>query len=389
MRLVHTADLHFGASAHDWPDPETGISSALLSQERCWTAIVTETLERAPDLAILAGDVFHDRSPSAEALARFARGLGWLKKGGIPVVIVAGNHDRAAIASRSSILEVFDDRPRVFVITEPEIVDVKGIRVAGLPSVSRQQLAARLAGWSRLEVDEALIDGLRRILDAQRAEGADVIAGHWPVAGAVLGSERDIAITEEPMLSPADLEGFRYVAFGHIHKRQPILGPPKATPAGFQSKTFERETLGAYSGGIDRFDFGDEGQQKAALLVTIEPTAFYLAGIETPARKLLTVDLDREDNWTDVADAIVRVRGTTDDAEDVGRELRAALLKDGAALVKLELSVPRKERPRAEAIAAAPGPAEALDLWLDFRNVADEIERREIHRLAVEIWGTP
>jgi exonuclease SbcD len=389
MRLVHAADLHQGLTGTNGRiDPSTGLNSALVSTSKCWAHVATVALERirpGDGAVILAGDIFHDRSPSAAALEMFARPLRWLREAGIPVVLLAGNHDRAATANRHSIIEVFDDRPRVFGIVRPEVIEIPGgPRIGCLPSVSRQQLMADRDGMF-LEADQALVDGLARVIDAFRTlpgpSAPDVLTLHYGVAGAVLGTEQDIAITGEPMLAPADLEGpWRYVAAGHIHRPQSILGSPT------QNHRSGRP-LGMFSGSIDRFDFGDEGQDKHALLVFLDgDDGFALEPVPTPARRFVTVDVDADEWGEDPTGAVVRIRGEVPQGKDWAAVAQRELYAAGAEVVKIETTTPRTERPRAATIAAAPGPLEAFDLWADVRGIPEE-DRPAVRALAAEIMG--
>lgn len=380
MKLLHVADLHQGLQTWSWPDPATGIPSRILDVAAAWRWACERAIEHDVDALVVAGDVFHHPNPDATSLALFAQGL-QLLRWEVPVLIIPGNHDRAPHPGRPSVLEAFhldeeivtDEISRgrrtggVQVVTRPGVVEVNGILFACLPSVSRHQL---MGGAERLvlQADEDLVEGLRRIVAALASgPGGDVLVGHWSVAGSVLGGETDIAITEEPMLDPVDLEGpWSYVAFGHIHRAQEI------------------GTLGAYAGSIDRMNFGEENYTPGVWLVELdsnpspEATAKFLP---SPARRFITLDVEADGNDVDVEGAIVRVRNVP---ERSTAEVRASLRAAGAALVRLEVA--REDRPptRVAAAAEVPGPLEALDLYLAQRDV-DEDRRPRIRERAREL----
>ena len=316
-----------------------------------WHQAVHLAAEHEVDCIIVAGDVFHGPNPSAEAIHQFLEGCRLARHYSIPVVAIAGNHDRAPLPSAPAILDALDDReafPGFFGVTRPGIITVpSGLRIACLPSIGRAQLAAGSEA-SRAELEQRVVDGLRRLLDGLRALGADVLTLHYSIAGSVLGSEADISLIDEPMLAPADLEGpWKWIAAGHIHKYQPVTAD------------------GAYAGSIDRMNFGEEGEPKGVCLFDVEPYgAGHLRFLELPARRFVTVDLGLEDGAPDdLRDAIVRVRAGAGESSRA-QGLRAVVLDAGARSCRIELErEPRPVASRGEAIAGAP-PLEALRLWL-------------------------
>lgn len=369
MKILHAADIHLDASSHSRPGPD-GIPTALASSTRCWQKACAIAVEQSADLMLVAGDVFHGRNPGALALNAFESGLRLLRAAGIPVVIIDGNHDGATSPELPSVLQVFDERDPVnhdegvFVSSKPEIVEIRGLRIGTLPWVSRQYLAAQHDGITRAEASTAVIDGLQWILDAHRAQGVDVVMGHWTVEGAQLqGSEVDVSITGEAVIPVHSLEGFRYVAMGHIHKHQALAG------------------VGTYSGSTDRLSFGEEGEPKGVYVVELDPLGVQF--VETPAREFLTVI--GGDRVSDVAaraeGAIVRVvDALSDEVDDWQRELTAA----GALEVTVRALEDRHEIRRAADVTEAMGPLEATDRVLDLWDV-EQTKRPAIREAVKEV----
>ena len=87
MRFLHLADLHFGKSIH-------GVSLLEKGDQRFW---VERFLERAralrPEAVLIAGDVYDRSAPSGDAVELLSHLLTALAESGIPVLMVAGNHD--------------------------------------------------------------------------------------------------------------------------------------------------------------------------------------------------------------------------------------------------------------------------------------------------------
>lgn len=392
IRLLHVADIHQGLLRHSRPDPATGLPSALLSAARCWRRACEIAVERAVDVVVVAGDVFHDRHPRKDALTLFDRGLRTLQGADIPVIMIPGNHDGAEHPSQQSVLEVFHDPPQIQVVTRPGIVEAEGIRFACLPWTSREQLMAGSPDLSRAEADMALQDALVRTIGALRAgwvkgaPPADILVGHWSVEGSVIsvggrrtgggGSERDVAmLVGEPVIPLPELDGFQWVAMGHIHKEQGIRLPAP--------DPVESRLIGAYPGSVDRVDFGEEHERKVALEVQLD-TSGVLPDIPTahelPARRFLSIPLDDfEDAWREpdrhgIPGAIVRVQATLDeeqadriDGPMIERRLREA----GAHLAYWRPKVERRTVPRAPAVAQAESPHGALEAYLRAKDVPE------------------
>jgi exonuclease SbcD len=392
VKFLHASDLHAGRQTHGRIDPKSGLNSAVASAARCWGDAVARAIDEGCELVLVAGDAFDSRNPDAATLALFMRQIRALRSTKIPIVLLAGNHDGPQAAGRYSILDALDDRPHVWAIARPEIVDVAGIRIAGLPWASKANLAAAGDGYEA----EDRIDLLRRVLDRLRAHSPDVLTLHWPIAGSVLGTERDVSIIGEEMLTPADLEGFRYVAAGHLHKAQ-RFGTRELIRT-FNSEQTIRELVadpvGWYAGGIDRFDFGDEGQDKGALHVILGSDYDSQTFVETPARSLVTIDIHSDwdvNEIPDVEGAIVRVRGkvTPAAATEALPDVLEAIRDGGAELVLSQIEVERASRPRVEAISRATDPLEAFRLWsranAERFDSEDPLESRDLEGLARDL----
>lgn len=364
-RILHVADTHFGMVTHSRPDPKTGLPSRLLDVARCWDAAVDIALDREVDAVIVAGDVFHSPSPDAASLNLFAKGLRELQRVKTPTLLIAGNHDRAPHPNQRSVLELFR-WSAVHVATEPKVVELGDIRVACLPSVSRHQLMALYPELSRSEADERLVELLVRIVGELRSFQPHVLTGHWPVQGAILGNEKDIAIVPEPVIPLAELEGpWSYVALGHIHKRQTLV-------AG--------ETVVAYSGSIDRMNFGEEHEDKAAVEVDLDTKT--IQPYKLPARRFMALNFhDQGDEGWDVEGAIVRVQ---DVPAEEAPQLAKLLYAGGAHVVRIETRVNHVIAPRSERLTEALGPMDALEEFLAVRDVAEE-DRPALRDLAKQL----
>lgn len=108
MRLVHLSDLHLGYRQYQRLTP-AGINQREADVAGAFKRAVDMVIALKPDLVVLAGDIFHTVRPTNPAIlhgfhqfARFAAALP-----GVPVVMVAGNHDTPRAAETGCILRLF------------------------------------------------------------------------------------------------------------------------------------------------------------------------------------------------------------------------------------------------------------------------------------------
>ncbi len=358
MRILHASDLHLDAPTY---------RGLVDSTPGCWRAVCTIAAERQVDALLVAGDAFDVRDPDRRTLNAFQSGLDIAREAGVPVVLLTGNHDGDPLAEPdSTALEPFGRQPGVYVSTRPEVLTVGDRRIATLPWVSRARLMALNGDMTRHDGELAVMDGLLRLVADLRRQGADVLMGHWTVEGGVSGTERDLSAMGVPALASPELAGFAYLAFGHLHRHQPIGG---------------QDVWGAYSGSIDRVDFGEERDEKVCLEVDL--SARTITANPLPARLLRTIEFvvfgspatpDYRGHEDEVAGAIVRITGPNLGhlTDDIARTLR----ENGAAHVLDQTEPDRPVTRRSTAgggeDGAEPTEDQAFDAFLAEREVSDD-----------------
>lgn len=129
MRLVHAADLHLGYRAYHRANAH-GVNVREADVARAFRELLDRTADIAPELLVVAGDVFHTVRPSNAAIADAFRQLSRFRARSekTQVVIIAGNHDSPKAAETGSILRLFAEIEGVHVahgqarrLTFPEI----------------------------------------------------------------------------------------------------------------------------------------------------------------------------------------------------------------------------------------------------------------------------
>ncbi|WP_419895834.1 exonuclease SbcCD subunit D [Roseomonas sp. USHLN139] len=269
MRILHTADWHLGRSLHGQP--------FLPEQEWLLTGPFLEMLRQTrPDLLLLAGDVYDRASPPAAAVELLGAVLDEIVRGlGIPVALIAGNHDDARrlgfaapllgaaglhiAGSAQGRLIRFEDRHGP-------------LQILAADYASPEQLAGHFpeAGITDHEAGFAAVMGHLRGLRDPSAR-AIVMAHGFVQGGLESDSERLLQVGGSGAVSAAHLEGFDYVALGHLHRPQSMAGGRIR-----------------YSGSPLAYSFSEAGQQKSATLLEIDATgAVTLTEVPLPARRPL------------------------------------------------------------------------------------------------------
>jgi DNA repair exonuclease SbcCD nuclease subunit len=206
MRFVHIGDSHLGLSQFNRLDPETSMNL----RERLVYANFLDGIDAItrlhPDVVVHAGDLFHSVRPKTPAYTAALEALSRLGDAGIPLVIIAGNHDMRKSRYTTSPFEVLEYHSAPIHAGYRygyEQVDLGDTRFHLIPNLLQP-------AQYREEYDR--IEPLRN--------GKNVLATHGLAStlkdhrlGTVMEHEIDTT-----MLSP----DFDYIALGHFHGRRQV-----------------------------------------------------------------------------------------------------------------------------------------------------------------------
>lgn len=206
MRLVHLADLHLGYRQYQRLTPG-GINQREADVARTFELAIDRVIELAPEIVIVAGDVFHSVRPSNPAILHafihFSRLVQALPR--TRVVIVAGNHDVPRSAETGSILKLFARIGRDFSELRIDVVDREPRRIA-MPEFDVSVLAV------------PDVPGPRPLFTIDPAFRYNVLALHGEIEGVLpltgATPERAAMVIPVKELRAAD---WNYVALGHYH----------------------------------------------------------------------------------------------------------------------------------------------------------------------------
>ena len=205
MIIAHLADLHLGFRAYHRVNAR-GVNAREADVAEAFREAVEALVRLRPDLILIAGDVFHTVRPSNSSIAEAFRQLASLaaRLPGVPVVLLAGNHDSPRTADTGNILSLFREIRDVTVVTE----EVERVRLdpIGTALLCLPHNALARSEEISLEPDP-------------RAE-RNVLMLHGTVSGAsVEGKIRYVSefggvTLEDTSIGP---ERWDYVALGHYH----------------------------------------------------------------------------------------------------------------------------------------------------------------------------
>lgn len=246
MRFLHLSDLHLGKRL---------LGCSLLEDQRYMLEQLLPIAKEA-DAVLIAGDVYDKPVPSAEAVALCDWFLTSLSSQGTPVLLISGNHDSAQrLAFGARLMEgggihiapVFSGAPEP-VLFHDQWGEVAVYLLPFLKPVSVRQIYPEEEIGS---YQDALVCVLRHIpLDSSRR---NLLVAHQYVAGAKQCQSEEVSIGGLDQVDASLFDAFDYVALGHLHTPQWV----------------GRETV-RYCGTPLKYSFSEAGQEKAALLVTLE-----------------------------------------------------------------------------------------------------------------------
>ena len=304
LKLLHFADAHIDMANYGRHDPETGLPIRVIDFLKSLDTIVDAAIDEKVDLVLFAGDAYKDRSPAPTFQREWGRRIMRLSRAGIPTLLLVGNHDLSPALGRAHALETFNtlEVPNVRVLDKPQFLgpdDLWGLplQIIALPWVSRSGMLASLDMQTDkpsevyIQLEMKLGELVNVWLEKADPALSTVLTAHASVQGAKFGGERNVLLGSDLVLSGSLVRDPRldYVALGHIHK-------PQDLNEGSQPPVI-------YPGSIERVDFGEIGEDKFYIIVSLEkgqPTQANWRKLDH-IRPFLQryINLDRQENVTE------------------------------------------------------------------------------------------
>ncbi|MBF0432657.1 MAG: exonuclease SbcCD subunit D [Fibrobacteria bacterium] len=253
MKILHTSDWHLGKHLHE---------RSLLEDQTFVLDQITEMVkEKGHDVLIISGDIYDRNVASEDAVACFNSFLVTFKEVNpeTRIVLIAGNHDSA---KRLSYCADILPLGGIYIGWNPEQVDKpvtlkirnEFTNIYLMPFLDPHAYAVHKEGEDAPEKshEAAVAEALRRINKNKDPEQTNILVAHLYTRGSEAGGSERNFIGSATLVDPDLLQGFDYVALGHLHRFQQVV-----------------ENVW-YPGSPMPYSFSETGYAKGALDVTIE-----------------------------------------------------------------------------------------------------------------------
>lgn len=274
MRILHTADWHLGKIVNEF--------SMLDLQEEYLKNLVQQTKDLKIDALIMAGDLYDRAIPPKEAVSLANRVFTILtQEVGIPVLVIAGNHDSNERVEYGS--ELLAGSNLYIEGTTKETVrkvKIKGVNFYLIPYDDHRNIRTILKDDSIRNPEDALRAQLVEIKENWEPEAINILLYHGFIINQSSSqtleesdSERALSVGNIDFVSADLVEDFDYVALGHLHKAQKI----------------KSESI-RYSGSPLKYSKSEANHRKQNLLVEVTKAGVNVEPIEiNPAKDLKVV----------------------------------------------------------------------------------------------------
>lgn len=282
--MLHTSDWHLGRTLCG---RRRGAEFAAFLD---WLADTVESQQI--DVLLVAGDIFDGLSPSPAAQELYYRFLSRMAASSVcgHVVIIAGNHDSAALLSAPAVmLKALDIHVvgRLSADIRDEIISLRDkngltrLIVAAVPYPRDRDLRESLAGENPEEKEQKLTEAIcahyqesgqaaRELLQTLNEPVPVVGMGHLFAAGGLTVEGDGVRNLYVGSLGRVPAEAFppvfSYLALGHLHQPQLLGGDPTRR----------------YSGAPLAHSFAEAGRDKSLALVEFSPAGTRVETIAVP-----------------------------------------------------------------------------------------------------------
>ena len=261
MRILHTSDWHVGKVLKGQDREE--------EYKRVLGEVMSIAEREQPDLVLIAGDLYDTAAPSPAATRLVTRALSALRRTGAEVVAIGGNHDNgpaldalrpwaeaAGITLRGSMPSKADD-----LLISGATADGERWQLIALPFLSQRWAirATEMYELSAAEAQQTYADHVARLIarlsESFARDTVNLLTAHLTVVGASTGGGEREAHTIMGYAVPATVfpTTAHYVALGHLHRAQQVIGPCPVR----------------YSGSPLAIDFGEEENVCGASIVDV------------------------------------------------------------------------------------------------------------------------
>ena len=202
MKFIHAADIHLdsplvGLAAY----PDAPADQLRSATRDAFTALVDLAIEEAVDFMVIAGDLYDGAWRDYNTGIFFCKEMGRLKRSGIPVFVLFGNHDAESEMTKKLDLP---DNVKVFPANKPATFHIEKLAVAlhGQSFKLKETTSNLVTGYPAAQAGRFNIGVLHTAL-----EGYSTHANYAPCT-----------------VDELHAKGYQYWALGHIHEFEQWVG---------------------------------------------------------------------------------------------------------------------------------------------------------------------
>lgn len=288
MRILHTSDWHLGQ--HFMGKSRQAEHQALID----W--MLGQVQAQGIDAVLIAGDIFDTGTPPSYAREQYSRLVLGMHALGVPLILLAGNHDSVATLQESAgllqplgatvIAASGPAEEQVLLLNDRE--GRPGCLLCAIPFVRPREVMVSEAGQSaedkRRGLQQAIHDyymdvyhvaiARRDAIEADTGQRLPIIgSGHLTTVGAsATESVREIYVGSLEAFPTAAFPPLDYIALGHIHRPQKVGGLEQVR----------------YCGSPLPLSFDEAGQTKQMLRVDLDAQGLQsVTALEVPRFQVL------------------------------------------------------------------------------------------------------
>ena len=244
VTFIHAADIHLGAPARGFgalsPEWEEKLVESI---PESYDRVISAAISHRVDFVVMAGDAFDTAHASYRDHLHFFDGLNRLDAAGIPVYLIAGNHDPFATWEGK-----LDTLPESAHLIGGEAPEFELFERDGEPLCLIGARGYRNQAWP---LDEPIARGITRQAAVEALKLAHPGADRAPFSIGIIHTGLDLdqskAFSDPASLMEADID---YWACGHLHRRYVLPSednPRIVFPGCIQGRDLkESESRGCY-----------------------------------------------------------------------------------------------------------------------------------------------
>ena len=296
MKIALAPDLHCFYSTYDKKN-EQGIGSRQKEWKSVGVSFLKQCQEHKVDVVLFPGDFFINPKPPANNFLLIARLFASLRKAGIYVMGITGNHDIAGVGKKTMndiVATIGGDGN--WCHSDFGIVMSGDVGFAFLPFMKAPAITAHNPDFANMELSEHLIKNCADMKEQLDKAGAKktILCGHWSIQGAVTSSGKTMEHTTngiETVLPLGELvnQGWSACLFGHIHKPQVLC----------ESKPFI-----AYSGCFQRINIGEANDDRGFYIYDTETDKHIFLSLPSIEMKTFSKEITSPEAFESLIDEI-------------------------------------------------------------------------------------